>query len=401
MGEWVDEAAAERDRLGPGHALDVDQLDAQQPADQEEGNSEAGAGGEDHVRTALPQDLPGEAEVEEEAAEAAVGRAMAEHEFLIGQQRGDVGPLQRHPGALGPAPGRLQGEHLLQVAAGGADEENSHSRHCIGSPRLHRVGTLLLRNRSRRATFLCYHSVAPEGPRYLTVGRELFERQLVALRDRGLRGGGLADLAAVTAGERVEPTVFLTFDDGFRDNHETAMPLLRKHGQRAFVFVLPPLVDAGAPLAWPEVAADARRYPSSMRSVTWPMLEEMKEAGFEVGSHTLTHPHLPDLGGEALREELWESRARIGERLGSCDTLAYPFGAWNPQVANAAAECGYRFAFSLPTKIGQRSATQHSIPRVNVDYRDDGARFAAKLSPLGRRVYLSTALATVRRLGVR
>lgn len=254
-----------------------------------------------------------------------------------------------------------------------------------------------LRNRSKHATFLAYHSVAPEGPTYLTVTAELFERQLGVLATRGLRCGTVETLEALAAGQAVEPTVFLTFDDGFLDNYETVMPLLRERGMRAFVFVLPPLVDGGSALIWPEVAEDAVRHPATMRSVDWSMLGEMKEAAFEVGSHTLTHPHLPDLDDEALRHELWESRARVKERLGSCDTIAYPFGEWSPRVARAAAECGYRFAFSLPTTHGQRAADSLSIPRVNIDYRDDERRFAAKLSPSGRVAYLSEALKAPKR----
>jgi peptidoglycan/xylan/chitin deacetylase (PgdA/CDA1 family) len=254
-----------------------------------------------------------------------------------------------------------------------------------------------LRNRSKDATFFAYHSVAPQGPTYLTVSAELFEAQLAAIADRGLRCGDLETLEAIAAGRTAPPSVFLTFDDGFLNNYGTVLPLLRERGMTAFVFVLPPLVDDGAPLAWPEVAADADRYPETMRSVDWAMLEEMKEGAFEVGSHTLTHPHLPDLDEEALRHELWESRSRVMERLGSCDTLAYPFGEWSPRVAAAAAECGYRFAFSLPTTHGQRQAGPHSIPRVNVDYRDSGRRFDAKLSPLGRRAYLAEALKAARR----
>lgn len=256
----------------------------------------------------------------------------------------------------------------------------------------------LLRNRSRLATFLCYHSVAPEGPRYLTVTAELFERQLAELVRIGVRGGDLGALEAAAGGGELAPTAFLTFDDGFRDNHETVLPLLREYRLAAFVFVLPPLVDTGAPLAWPEVAADQERFPATMRSVDWSMLGEMKEGGFEVGSHTLTHPHLPLLEGEQLREELWESRARVKERLGSCDTLAYPFGEWSPEVAAAAADCGYAFAFSLPHRSGQRGAGPHSIPRINVDYRDEEQRFAKKLSPRGKRLFLSPEVAVVRRL---
>jgi peptidoglycan/xylan/chitin deacetylase (PgdA/CDA1 family) len=254
-----------------------------------------------------------------------------------------------------------------------------------------------LRNRSRGATFLCYHSVAPQGPRYLTIAADLFERQLALLRRRGVRGGDLAALEKLAAGGPGERTAFLTFDDGFRDNHATVLPLLREYGFPAFVFVLPPLLEEGGAFAWPEVEADWERHPATLRSVDWAMLGEMKEGGFEVGSHTLSHPHLPTLRGERLREELWQSRAAIKDRLGACDTLAYPFGEWSAAVAAAAAECGYRYAFTLPTTRGQRHATPLSIPRVNVDYRDDERRFAAKLSPWGRRLLLSSAVGALRR----
>ncbi len=259
-----------------------------------------------------------------------------------------------------------------------------------------------LRNRSAEAIFLCYHSVAPEGPRWLTVAQELFEAQLDELARRGFATGGLAELRELATGRPLaSPTAFLTFDDGFLDNHGTVAPILRERGLRAFVFVLPPLVDAGAPLAWPEVAADQKRHPATMRSVTWEMLGEMREAGFEVGSHGLTHAHLPRLGEEALREELLDSRRRIEARLGACPTLAYPFGEWSPLVARVAEECGYEFAFTLPTKTGQREATPWSIPRVNIDLRDSGRRLAAKLSTAGRRFYLSPALGDARRLAGR
>jgi peptidoglycan/xylan/chitin deacetylase (PgdA/CDA1 family) len=258
-----------------------------------------------------------------------------------------------------------------------------------------------LRNRSGDAIFLCYHSVSPEGPPYLTVTRDLFEVQLDAIERYGFRSGDLGALADLVDGRPIPRTAFLTFDDGFLDNHETVMPLLFERGHKAFVFVLPPLVDTAGALAWPEVADYARHYSATMRSVSWEMLGEMKEAGFEVGSHGLTHAYMPQLSAEELRQELSDSRHRIAERLGSCDTVAYPFGGWSPQVAEAASACGYRFAFTLPVKIGQRSATRFTIPRINVDYRDRGPRLAAKLSPLGRRVYLSTTLGSLRTLSRR
>jgi peptidoglycan/xylan/chitin deacetylase (PgdA/CDA1 family) len=266
---------------------------------------------------------------------------------------------------------------------------------CV-TPRLAPMDSAL-RNRSGRATFLCYHSVADRGPRFLTVSPDLFERQLATLKRRGIHGGGLVDLHDIAAGGDGPPTVFLTFDDGFRDNHTTVLPLLREYGFSAFCFVLPPLVDDGLPLAWPEVATDAGRSPETMVSVTWPMVEEMVAGGFEIGSHTLTHPHLSRLDPERLREELWESRRQIAGRLGSCDTLAYPFGDWSPAVAEAARDCGYTYAFTLPTGVGQRDAEALSIPRINVDVRDDAERFRMKLAPLGKRLFLSPAIGPLRR----
>jgi peptidoglycan/xylan/chitin deacetylase (PgdA/CDA1 family) len=255
-----------------------------------------------------------------------------------------------------------------------------------------------LGNRARDAVFLCYHSIAEAGPTFLTVRPDLFERQLDELQRRSLESGGLAELERLAAGERIGPTVFLTFDDGFLDNYETVLPILRRRRLRAFVFVLPPLVDSGAPLVWPEVVADARRYPAEMRSVNWEMLREMSSDGtFTVGAHTLTHPSLPRLEPARLREEVAESRRRVSERLGSCETFAYPFGHWNREARDAVAAADFRFAFTLPTTHGERRADELTIPRVNVDYRDDGNRFAAKLSPLFRRAYLSPELKALRR----
>jgi peptidoglycan/xylan/chitin deacetylase (PgdA/CDA1 family) len=257
--------------------------------------------------------------------------------------------------------------------------------------------TALLRNRSRSAVFLCYHSIAEAGPRYLTVSPELFERQLDHYSKRGFVSGGVAELQAVAAGRSEAANIFLTFDDGFVDNCETALPLLRQRSMKAFVFILPPLVDAGLPLLWPEVADEVAASPQTMRSVTWEQVEEMKAGGFEIGSHGLRHASLPTLSDEQLREELWDSRQRIIDRLGSCDTLAYPFGDWDARVATAAAECGYKLAFTQPTKIGQRRATPLTIPRVNVDYRDEGRRLDLKLSSHGRRLLLSPQLTRARR----
>lgn len=247
----------------------------------------------------------------------------------------------------------------------------------------------LLGNRSSDVVFLCYHSVAAAGPPFLSIGPDLFERQLALLRRLGFRSGSLEDLASLTRGDRPDSKlVFLTFDDGYVDNVQTAWPLLKAYGFHALIFVLPPFVDTGAPLLWPRVERHVRDHPEIMRSLTWSMVDEMRAAGHEFGSHTLSHPVLPDVDDAALRLELSESRSRMIERLGSCDAVAYPFGEWSPRVSRAAAGAGYAHGFALPHDA-QRGADRLTIPRISVDHRDDERRFRLKLTPAYRAFLLS------------
>jgi len=256
---------------------------------------------------------------------------------------------------------------------------------------------LTLQNRSPRCAFLCYHSIAAEGPPFLSLSAELFERQLAWLARSGWRTGDSRTLDAVLSGRGPDArTAFLTFDDGFLDTYAAAFPLLEAHRAKATVFVLPPAAESGR-LSWPELDAQAERYPDVMRAMSWKMIEELAAAGIEIGSHGLTHRHLDELGAEELREELLASRRVIAERLGSCRTVAYPFGAWRPEVAAAAADAGYDFAFTLP-RGGQWGASRWSIPRVPIDHRDDEQRFARKLSAVGRLVFLSPLRQSVRTL---
>jgi peptidoglycan/xylan/chitin deacetylase (PgdA/CDA1 family) len=255
-----------------------------------------------------------------------------------------------------------------------------------------------LRNRSGRAVVLCYHSVASGGPDWTSIEPDTFERQLAVLRrsaHRSVSQDGLADLAA---GRRPEQrAALLTFDDGYRDTYTEALPRLRAYGFRGLIFILPPYVDDAGAFDWPEVEERRRAHPEVMRSLEWGQVEELADAGCEFGSHGCRHAHLTELCDADLREELWESRRAIKEHLGRCDALAYPFGEWSGRVARAAAEAGYSWAFSLPLRA-QSTTTPMSIPRVVVDYRDDGLRFRLKVNPLGRRVFLSELKVRIRAL---
>jgi peptidoglycan/xylan/chitin deacetylase (PgdA/CDA1 family) len=254
-----------------------------------------------------------------------------------------------------------------------------------------------LRGRSRRCVFLGYHSVTDDGPPFLSLRPQTFQRQLDLLVSAGFRGGTGATLKRIAAGKTPPGRhAFLTFDDGFVDTATTALPLMSERGLTGLAFVLPGHLNAGAPLDWPEVAGEAARRPQLMRSMDWSMLETLVEAGWEIGSHTMSHARLPSLSDEALVQELLDSRRAIEARLGRCELLAYPFGDWDERVAAAAAAAGYAFAFTLPFG-GQSGATAMSIPRVTIDDRDVPWRFRAKLSGAGRSALFSPLRPAARR----
>jgi peptidoglycan/xylan/chitin deacetylase (PgdA/CDA1 family) len=254
-----------------------------------------------------------------------------------------------------------------------------------------------LRGRARNCVFLGYHSVTEDGPPYLSLRPETFERQLDLVVGAGFRSGTRATLEGIAAGRRpAGRQAFITFDDGFLDTVTTALPLMSARALTGMAFVLPGHLDAGAPLDWPEVAGEAVRRPGLMRSMDWAMLEALVEAGWEIGSHTMSHARLPGLPDEALAQELLDSRRVVEARLGRCDLLAYPFGDWDERVARAATAAGYSFAFTLPFG-GQARATRMSIPRVTIDDRDTPWRFRAKLSGAGRSALFSPLRPLVRR----
>src|SRR5207244_188323 len=90
---------------------------------------------------------------------------------------------------------------------------------------------------------------------------------------------------------------------------ELAYPILSALGLAATVFAVTDFVDADRPLDWPGI--DHWRggpYDAELRGLTWAQLGQLAASGWEIGSHTRTHPRLTRLADDALERELLESR---------------------------------------------------------------------------------------------
>jgi peptidoglycan/xylan/chitin deacetylase (PgdA/CDA1 family) len=221
-----------------------------------------------------------------------------------------------------------------------------------------------------RPLLLAYHGVGTWSPS-LAIPEPDLRAQLALLRRRGYVG-----LTAAEAERRRQEgtlpkrAVVVTFDDGFR-SVLCAKPILDELGFPATVFAVTSFVESGEPLRWPGLER-------SEESLGWSELELLREASWEVGSHTATHPLLPDLGDAELERELAGSRATIQKRLGSCETLAYPYGRADERTAAAAARAGYLAAFTLGR--AHRPDEPLRRPRLGLQGVDRGLRLRLRLS---------------------
>jgi peptidoglycan/xylan/chitin deacetylase (PgdA/CDA1 family) len=228
-----------------------------------------------------------------------------------------------------------------------------------------------------RALVLCYHAVSEDWPHALSVGLETFEQQLTGLLRRGFRPAAAQELLG--NGGRI---LHVTFDDAFK-SVDRAVPVLERLGVPSTVFACSGFADGGRALDVPELAIQVEMHPDELATMDWDALRTLAERGVEIGSHTVSHPHLPRLTDAELQRELRESRERIADELARpCRYLAYPFGDEDARVRSAAAAAGYDAAFALPGR--EDRIDRFALPRVGVYRRDSPMRLRLKTAALRR-----------------
>jgi peptidoglycan/xylan/chitin deacetylase (PgdA/CDA1 family) len=257
---------------------------------------------------------------------------------------------------------------------------------------------------------------------------------------------GLAWLMAWLEGSLDLPRrpLLLTFDDGYRDNFENALPALRERGLPAVLFVTTGFVDSGRPLYWDrlargfhrtrrsslsaagrelrwerpaeraaalnEVIARLKELPedekqaavdaileslgepgearSPLLAMDWSQVRELARHGIAIGGHTHTHPILSRLPLGRAEAEIRICLERIESELGQpARSFAYTNGGpadFGPEHERFLSQLGVRAAFSLvpgPARWAEARARPLAIRRVAVHRHDDDlARFEVKLA---------------------
>lgn len=209
---------------------------------------------------------------------------------------------------------------------------------------------------------LCYHRLEGKAGGTLSIEADAFKKQMQEIKERGLAVISMQDFLAWRRGEKTIPpkSVLITIDDGYLSGYEVGLPVLKEHGYPATFFIYTKFVNSGG------------------KSLTWAQLAELRDAGMEIGCHTVSHQDLRRKPAKApgdyeswLKEEVETSKQLLEEKLGiAVKTIAYPYGLHNEKVHAACKAAGYDAAF---TTYGQRlhmTAPLLALGRFDVTTKD-------------------------------
>jgi peptidoglycan/xylan/chitin deacetylase (PgdA/CDA1 family) len=297
--------------------------------------------------------------------------------------------------------------------------------------------------RARGVSILAYHGVtrrddpAAGNRRRLHVPLERFRKHVETIRARWRPIALTEYVAGARMGREFEPrTLVVTFDDGYRNFRTNAWPVLRDHGVPVSLFVL----TDDAPRLWtdrleaaiastraremqwqgrvhslgtaderarataalvhaiqqggqdPEpsvrelltLLGDPEPAPDDDRDrLDWNELRELRKEGVAIGSHADRHEDLRRRRPAELRGALARSLDTLRAELGEAEyALAYPYGAYNPDVRAAAMSAGFTAAFTTDAGLNDPRPDLYALRRNLVGADDDDARLSATITGL-------------------
>ena len=219
---------------------------------------------------------------------------------------------------------------------------------------------------------LLYHRVAnDEDP--LAVPPKRFREQMDHLASEGYRVVGLTEgIELLDSGPIPPRTIGLTFDDGFSDVRDAALPVLARHGFHATVFISTGVTDGRLSFPWYE------RQPPVLG---WDdVLKLDRDGTLRFEAHTVSHPNLVSVDEATAAAEIGDSKRELELRLGRrVSAFAYPAGVFGERERRLVAAAGYEAAVSCEPGINLPDTDRFGLRRRQIDARDTLLDFRAKV----------------------
>ena len=192
---------------------------------------------------------------------------------------------------------------------------------------------------------LMLHSIAsPQKPEESTyyIAPKRFHRYMRWFRRAGYQTASLEQWMRDAVPDK---HVLLTFDDGYDDLYEHLMPLVIEHGYKPLIFLVADRI--GQSNLWDQASGLRAR-----GLLTLDQIREMQRYGVGFGSHTMTHPWLPDVPDAQLQREVRDSKSRLEDLLGNeVASIAYPYGGVDMRVRSAVHAAGYKAGFTIKSGL--------------------------------------------------
>lgn len=218
------------------------------------------------------------------------------------------------------------------------------------------AGVVLPKSRTVSPKVLMYHHVgalpsdADDIRKGLTVSGENFDAQIKFLVNNKYNVVTLEKLYELIAkGDDVSNTVTLTFDDGYDDNFNVALPIMEKYKVNGTFFVIASKIGQS-------------EYMNKVQ------IKEILSSGNELGSHSVTHPSLDKLSGSKLKSEIVESKKMLEELSGGpVYSFCYPAGKFSAEAKSDLKESEYKIA--VTTQAGKPFSTDKifEVPRYRIN----------------------------------
>jgi peptidoglycan/xylan/chitin deacetylase (PgdA/CDA1 family) len=206
----------------------------------------------------------------------------------------------------------------------------------------------------QRIVFFMYHELEQPGrplcmddPGYVryVIPSSAFCEQMESLHSDGWRGISVGE--AVEFGDQA-PGVAITFDDGCETDLISAAPVLREFGFGATFYITTGFLGRCGYLSTSQ-------------------LQELNSQGFEIGSHSMTHPYLTDLDDKQLHHEIADSKTYLEQIIGkSVQHFSCPGGRFDERVSRAARDAGYLTVTTSRICTNSRSSNRFGLGRIAV-----------------------------------
>jgi len=204
----------------------------------------------------------------------------------------------------------------------------------------------------------------------LFVAKEQLKRQLKLLKFMGFDFLSLRDLLL---NKKVKKGVLLTFDDAYLDFWVKALPIFMELKVRSVIFV--PVALVGSYNQW-----DYDRIRIKKPIMNWEHIKELHSLGFEIGSHSLTHPYLSKIDPQKAWEEIYTSKVILEDKLGTeIKAFCYPYGDYSQQVRDMVQRAGYSIAFTTRHGSFEESENFFEVRRITIFGNDFLPKFLYKV----------------------